>query len=150
MMDFIMAHLGLLWLALAVICLIVELSSGDFFVICFAIGALVAVALSFFDQPFGLQLFLFALCSVACILFLRPSLCKWLHGKKEKASNADALIGRHAVVIETVSPEKGGYVKIDGDEWPAVCLDADRLEKGTQVIVEARESIVLTVKPLVK
>lgn len=39
MADYIMNNVWQVWAIAAVICLILELSSGDFFIICFSIGA---------------------------------------------------------------------------------------------------------------
>ena len=40
-MDYISQNLWLFWTVIMFICLILELSSGDFYVTCFAIGALI-------------------------------------------------------------------------------------------------------------
>ena len=37
MIDYIMQNLWQMWAVVAVICLILELTAGDFFIICFAI-----------------------------------------------------------------------------------------------------------------
>ena len=39
MMEYISQNLWLFWTVIMFICLILELSSGDFYVTCFAIGA---------------------------------------------------------------------------------------------------------------
>ena len=40
MIDYISQNLWLFWTIITVVCLIMELSSGDFYVTCFALGAL--------------------------------------------------------------------------------------------------------------
>ena len=42
MIEYISQHVWQLWAVIAVICLILELMAGDFFIICFSIGALFA------------------------------------------------------------------------------------------------------------
>ena len=42
MIEFIALHLWQMWAILAVLCLILELTAGDFFIICFSIGAVFA------------------------------------------------------------------------------------------------------------
>ncbi len=44
MIDYISQNLWLFWTIITVVCLIMELSSGDFYVTCFALGALVVSA----------------------------------------------------------------------------------------------------------
>ena len=43
MMEYISQNLWLFWTVIMFICLILELSSGDFYVTCFAIGALISI-----------------------------------------------------------------------------------------------------------
>lgn len=43
MIDYISQNLWLFWTVITFLCLIMELSSGDFYVTCFAIGAIVSI-----------------------------------------------------------------------------------------------------------
>ena len=43
MIDYFFANMWQIWAIVAVVCLILELSSGDFFITCFSIGAVFAV-----------------------------------------------------------------------------------------------------------
>ena len=74
-------------------------------------------------------------------------LVKKIQGKKnERKSNADALVGKRGIVIETIEAGGFGYVKIDGDEWRSISANAAEIAKGTTVTVISRDSIVLTVE----
>lgn len=55
MLDYITSNLWQLWTVLAVGCLIMELVSGGFFIICFSVGA-VAAALTTLIGGLGLSL----------------------------------------------------------------------------------------------
>lgn len=147
MIDYFAANLWQLWVLVTVVCLILELTSGDLFILCFSIGALVTAVLSAFGLGFYGQLAVFVVASVLSLLFVRPSLVRRLHGrKKERLSNADALIGRIGRVSEAV--EQGGYgrVAIDGDDWKAVSSDGTYVPMGQNVRVVGRESIIITVE----
>lgn len=147
MIDYFAANLWQLWVFVTVVCLILELTSGDLFILCFSIGALVTAVLSAFGLGFYGQLAVFVVASVLSLLFVRPSLVKRLHGrKKERLSNADALIGRIGRVSEAI--EQGGYgrVAIDGDDWKAVSSDGTYVPMGQNVRVVGRESIIITVE----
>lgn len=147
MIDYIFSTPWLLWLVLAVVCLIVEMTSFDFFVTCFAVGALAAVIPALAGLPWWVQVLVWAVVSVLSLLFVRPSLTRWLHSRGEnRQSNADALIGRVGLVIEDIQVGGHGYVKIDGDEWRSVSANGAFIPKGAQVKVVSRESIVLTVE----
>lgn len=144
-------YLWLVWLAISFLCLIIELTSGDFYVTCFAIGSLVTIPCAILYLPLWMQILVFAIASLLCIFFVRPSLLRWLHGKgKERKSNADALIGKRAIVSEAIPADSHGYVKIDGDQWRAISSDASAIAQGTRVTVVERNSTILTVAPISK
>lgn len=104
-----------------------------------------------FGIPLWAQVLVFVIFSCLCVFCVRPLVVKYLHtDRRNRRSNADALLGREGVVIEPITAEKPGYVKIDGDEWRAVSKDGSNIDKGTIVKVVARESIVVTVEVAVK
>ena len=132
---------------MALLCLILELTNGDFFVMCFAIGAALTALSAAIGMGFYAQLTVFAVCSVLCLFFVRPVALKYLHRNDGgRVSNADALIGREARVSQAI--EAGGYgrVAIDGDDWKAVSVDGQAIDEGQKVVVVSRDSIILTVK----
>ena len=81
-------------------------------------------------------------------MFLRPVAIRWLDRKsKDVKTNADALIGRKAVVSERIDAEQhSGRVAVDGDDWKAVSADGSVIEKGATVEIIQRDSIILTVR----
>lgn len=147
MIEYFADNLWQMWTLIAIICLILELTNGDFYVMCFSIGALLTMVVSLFAPSFYLQLFLFVLFSVLCIFFVRPFALKYIHGShKERLSNADALIGRTGRVSETIVEGGFGRVAIDGDDWKAVSADGGSVAVGQNVKVIGRESIIITVE----
>lgn len=150
MIEYFTAHLWQFWLLVSILCLIIELSSGDLYVLCFSIGAALTIVLSLFDGvSFTMQVAVFALASVLCLFFVRPPLVRKLHkDDKERASNADALLGREGIVSQTIVAGRHGRVAIDGDDWKAVSPSPADIAAGTKVRVTGRESIILTVEPV--
>lgn len=146
MIDYFAANLWAIWASIAIICLIIELGSGDFFVTCFAIGAISAMLVSFFPAPLWLQVLFLIVCSVLSLIFIRPTLVRKMHNKSERLSNSDALIGREGKVIEAIAPGEYGYVKVDGDEWKSYSDDASTIEIGETVKIIGRESIIVHVE----
>ncbi len=136
------------WLIATAFLVILELVTAGFGVICFAIGTLIAAILAYFELGLEFQISAFIVGSILALVFIRPFALKWLnrHSNEQVATNADAIIGRKAIVSETIDAVKGtGYVKIDGDQWKAVSADGSVIEAGGEVTVISRESIVLTV-----
>lgn len=91
MIDYISQNLWLFWTIITVVCLIMELSSGDFYVTCFALGALISIFLAVAGLPFWVQVIAWAVCSVLSIWLIRPHLVHAIHqGADDRKSNADA------------------------------------------------------------
>lgn len=148
MIAYLIAHLWLIWLAVAIVCLILEITSGDFYVTCFAIGAAVAIVPSaIWPDGLWLQIITWAVASVLSILFIRPYLLRKIHPReRQRKSNADALLGRTGRVTDAIAEGGYGYVQIDGDSWRSHTADGTAVEMGAQVRVLARDSIILTVE----
>ena len=147
MIDYLIANMWQVWAVVAIVCLILELSSGDFFIICFSIGAVFALISAVVSLNIYWQLFIFAVFSLLSVLFVRPVALRYLHkNEPNKPSNADALMGRTGRVTEEIKAGASGYVQIDGDLWKAVS-NSD-IAVGTTVRVIGRESTILTVKQL--
>lgn len=145
MIDYISENLWQLWVAVAVVCLIIELLNVSFFVFCFSVGALFAMLSSF---CFGIyvQLAVFAVFSAISVFLVRPFALRYLRRDGEECrTNADALTGRKGVVSQTI--EAGGYgrVAVGGDDWKAEADTAEEIPKGTRVTVVGRESIIIKV-----
>ena len=147
MVEYFFANMWQIWAIIAVVCLILELSSGDFFIICFSIGAVFAIVGAILGLNVYWQLFIFAIFSLLSVLFVRPVALRYLHkNDPNRASNADALIGRTGRVTEEIKADGNGYVQIDGDLWKAV--STVDIPVGTSVRVIGRESTIITVETL--
>ena len=147
MIDYLIANMWQVWAVVSIVCLILELSSGDFFIICFSIGAVFSIVAAVLGLGIYWQLFIFAIFSLLSVLFVRPVALRYLHkNDPNKPSNADALIGRTGKVTEPITVGSNGYVQIDGDLWRAVS-NSD-IPVGTTVRVIGRESTIITVETL--
>ena len=147
MIEYFLSNMWQIWAVIAVICLILELSSGDYFIICFSIGAVFALISAVVGLSIYWQIFIFAVFSLLSVLFVRPVALRWLHkNEPNKPSNADALLGRTGKVTEAISIGNSGYVQIDGDMWKAV--SSTDIPIGTTVRVIGRESTIVTVEAL--
>ena len=148
MIEYFLANMWQLWAVVAIVCLILELSSGDFFIICFSIGAVFAVISAALGLSVYWQIALFAAFSAIAIFTVRPVALRYLHkNEPNKPSNADALLGRTGKVTEAITVGGNGYVQIDGDLWKAVTSGTD-IPVGTTVRVVGRESTIVSVETL--
>lgn len=134
----------IIWILIAIACLIVEITTGTLYVLCFSIGAAFTIPFALLGLNWYVQVIVFAIISTLSIFFLRPIALKYMHNKERK-SNADALIGRTGKVVETIKSNDYGRVAIDGDVWKAKTSDGKEIEIGQTVKVVDRESIIITV-----
>ncbi len=136
------------WLIASAFLILLELVTAGFGVICFAIGTLVAALFAYLSFGLEYQITAFIVGSILALIFVRPFALKWINRRQQDQvkTNADAIIGRKAVVTEDIDHAAGtGRVRIDGDEWKAVAASADVIKKGAEVTVISRDSIILTV-----
>ncbi len=147
MLAYILENMWQVWAVVAVICLILELMAGDFFIICFSIGAVGGLLTALLSDSLYLQLFAFAVFTVLALVYVRPFAKRYLHkGEDSRVSNADALMGRQGRVVETVKAGGFGRVQIDGDIWKAVTNGEADIPEGSPVVVIDRASTIITVE----
>ena len=149
MIEYLAQHLWQMWAVIAVVCLILELTAGDFFIICFSIGAVFAAIMAAVGGGIYLQLLMFAVFTLISLFWFRPFAQRYLHkGEDNRVSNADALLGRQGRVVETVKADGFGRVQIDGDFWKAVTNETQDIPEGANVRVIGRESTIITVESI--
>ena len=149
MIEYLAQHLWQIWAIVAVVCLIMELMAGDFFIICFSIGAVFAAITAAVGGGIYLQLLMFAVFTLISLFWIRPFAQRYLHkGEDNRVSNADALLDRHGRVVETVKADGFGRVQIDGDIWKAVTNETADIPEGSNVRVIGRESTIITVETI--
>ena len=148
MIDYIMQHLWQMWAVVAVICLILELTAGDFFIFCFALGAVgAAIDAGLLGNGLYAQLFSFVVVTLISLFYVRPFAKRYLHkGEDKRVSNADALLGRQGRVVEPILAGGYGRVQIDGDIWKAVAKGDADIAEGSNVVVIDRASTIITVE----
>ena len=139
-----------IWLIAAIVLIIFEICSATFGAICFAIGAGFSALAAGLGANLTWQIIIFAVASMLIFIFLRPFMMKFLDRKsKDVKTNADALVGRKAVVSERIdAAQHTGRVAVDGDDWNAVTADGSVIEKGVEVEIVKLDSIILTVKQI--
>ena len=138
----------IIWLITALILLIVEIFTVSFGVVCFSLGAVFAALGAYLGLSVLWQLLIFSVVSFIAFAFIRPFVVKFLLKKKDEVlTNADAIVGRVAIVTEEINSENNtGRVKIDGDDWKAEASEI--IAVGEKVEVISRDSIILKVKSL--
>jgi inner membrane protein len=133
-----------IWMAAAVVFLIIELVSPTMIFICFVVGSAVAGIYAIGSPDSVLWQFgIFAGVSVVLLPFTRK-LAKRISKPSPQISNVDRMIGQVALVTQAIDPDLGGKVRFEGETWVATAsepLSADTKVRivglsGTRVRVE--------------
>lgn len=138
-MSWLSEHAWEVWLALAILLGVLELTSLSLVLAMAAGGALVGMVVAAVGLPFFVQVLAAAGTSVAMLWLVRPSIVARLQSGPELTLGHEALVGRTAIVVDEVSPQ-GGQVRIGGELWTARPYDE------TSVIARGATVDVLQIK----
>lgn len=141
--------MNMVWLAAAIILLIVEGLAPGLVSIWFALGALAAMVSAMLGAPLWLQLVWFALVSVVSLILTRPLAKRYVNARAVR-TNADMAIGQDCVVTEAIDNVLGrGAVSVGGKIWTARMCEADgKAEKGAVLRVVRIEGVKLIVEKI--
>ena len=135
----------LCWLALTVIFAIIEGVTPQLVSIWFAGGALCAMIVSLFGVPLWVDIAVFVGVSALLLILTRP-LIKKRWGPKIERTNADAAIGKQAIVTARIDNTEGvGLVNLGGQIWSARSESGDPIDEGASVLVQRIEGVKLIV-----
>ncbi|MBR1639476.1 MAG: NfeD family protein [Treponema sp.] len=135
------------WVAVTIICVVIESLTLALTTIWFGISAFVMVFLAFTPLPFTAQLFIFVALALLLLIFTRP-LVKQKLNQKKIATNYERVIGQIAVVTKKITVLEKGSVKINGMEWTAAVREDIVLEEGSKCIVEEIAGVTAYVKQI--
>ena len=131
-----MEYLGYAWLGTVVACVIIEAMTVNLTTIWFAIGAVSAWLIYLTGLGLEVQIVVFLLVSIVCLIFTRPIAVEKLKVGRFK-TNADSLIGQSCKVESTIDNiNNTGTVNVKGQMWTARSADAQVIEKDEIVIIK--------------
>ena len=140
-------NLPWVWVAVTIICVVIESLTLSLTTMWFGISAFVMVFLAFTPLPFPAQLFIFVAVAMVLLIFTKPLVKKKLSQKKI-ATNYERVIGQIAVVTKRITAMEKGSVKINGMEWTAAVKDNISLEEGSKCMVEEIAGVTAYVKQI--
>ena len=140
-------NLPWIWVAVTVICIVIETLTLSLTTIWFGISAFIMVFVSFTPLPLVFQLLLFTVIALLLLIFTRPVFLKKMNQKKI-ATNYERVIGQIAVVTETITAINKGAVKINGMEWTASVKEDITLEKGSKCMITEIQGVTAYVKAI--
>ena len=134
-----------IWVGLAILAAIVEVSIPHFGVVFVSVAAVAAALVSALGYGLPAQLVVFIIALGLSLSVLRPRLVKHLGGRGVP-SRTEALMGKEGVVTHDIEPRIGtGRVNVGGEDWAA--RSKGPLPMGTKIRVVGADGIVLEVTP---
>ena len=151
MIDFFVSYGWILWLALILLFLVIEMFTLDFTFLMMGIGSVAGLLASLAATPWFVQVLLAAAFSALLLFTLRPPLLRRLRRNADPTkSNIAALVGLEGVVVGVVSHD-GGQVKFsNGETWTAKLSPEEisqQLGVGIRVVIVDIEGATAVVVP---
>jgi len=139
------------WLALILIFLIIEVLSLDFTFLMLAIGSFGGLVAGLLGAPWWVDILVAGVLAILLLFFVRPPLLHRLRrGGDPARTNVDALLGLAGTVVLTF-PDGRGQVKLaNGETWTSrlgTGSDAGKLIEGEQVVVTSIDGATAVVVP---
>ncbi len=136
-----------IWLVIAFFLAILELFLPGLTLICLSIGAFAGAAGAYGGTSLSVQLFAFIVASLIAFARIGPSLSSLFSSSESPESNVHALIGKEALVSQKIrGTTERGWVKVQGEDWPAMTTPGDTLVEGNEVMVKGIEGNTLIVE----
>lgn len=137
-----------IWLIALVVLIVGEALTVGLTFIWFAAGALGALITAWLNGPIWLQVVIFLAISALALILVRPLTTRFLK-TSHSPTNADRVIGKVAVVTETIDNVEGkGQVTVSGQPWSACSESGVVIPAGAEVKVLRIEGVRLYVTVL--
>ena len=135
-----------IWLIVAVVFAVAEVTNLSFYLAPFAIGAAGAAIVGLAGGAAAVSWAVFAVLTAVSFTVVRPIAKRHINVPPQIRTGTAALVGRTAVVLERIDNDAGaGRVRLDGEEWTARSYDEDHvIEAGVRVhVMEIRGATAL-------
>lgn len=144
-----MDYMWLVWLIIAIIFLVIELSTVALVSLWFVLGAIVAMIAAMLGANLTVQIILMVIVSIVALLFSYRYMDRFLVGGNYVATNADAVIGQTGIVTRDIdNMENVGEIRVRGQIWSAIsAYDDVVIVEGTEVKVLEIKGVKLVVEP---
>jgi membrane protein implicated in regulation of membrane protease activity len=135
----------LVWTAAAAALAAGEMLTLGFFLVPFALGAVVAAVLAAVGVSFWISLAALVVVALVLLLAVRPRLLARWRVPVGIRTGVGARVASRAIVVERIAYPHPGAVSLDGEVWPARARGEDEvLEPGTVVdVIETQGATVL-------
>ena len=154
--DAVTTWAWVVWLALILVFIIIEVLTLDFTFLMLAIGSLGGLIASVLGAPWWAGIIVAGVLSLLLLFFVRPPLLRRMRrGGDPTRSNVDALTGQSGTVVVAFADGRGQVKLANGETWtsrladhaPAGPLRPGHLAEGEKVVVTSIEGATAVVIP---
>lgn len=142
----------LLWIVVALVFAIVEVATVALYAGFLAMGAVVAaIVAAFLPTQEVIQVGGFVVASGLGVLAVRPALMRRLRRPvpAETLSGAQSMLGSVATIVKRIEGgDHRGHARVFGENWPALSMDGQPIEVGTEVRIVELRGATLVVEPV--
>ncbi len=140
----------IIWMILAIAFAIGEAATLALTMVWFSIGAMCALAVSYFTDSIIIQLLVFIIVSSSSLFVATRKLISMDRSKNKNAlssidTNVMALVGKQGIVLNKISLHKPGLVKVKGEDWTAISKVGSEIDSGAEIEVVGIEGVKLVV-----
>ena len=133
-----------IWLLIAVILAIIEMSTINLVSIWYIISSIIAMLISLFTDNIIIQIYIFVLGGTILLILTKNAVKKILPEKTK--TNIDRIIGMEGIITEKITKKTSGVVKVDGKYWTAIADET--IEENTSVKILEINSTKLKVEKI--
>lgn len=121
-----------MWLAIAVILAIIEMSTVNLVSIWYVISSIIAMIVSVFTDNLVIQVTIFVLVGTLLLLLTKDAIKKIIPVNTK--TNIDRIVGMEGVVTEKITKKTPGEVKVDGKRWTAVANESISVDEMVKIL----------------
>ena len=149
--NFLTDYAWIVWLALILVFVIVEVMTLEFTFLMLSVGSIGGLLAGLLGFDWWVQIVVAGILAMLLLFLVKPALLKALHkGGDPALTLVDALLGTDGVVASDFSGGQGRVKLANGETWTARLspLTEDRqLETGERVVVTAIDGATAVVTP---
>jgi membrane protein implicated in regulation of membrane protease activity len=137
-MDFLMQYAWIIWLAVILIFVIIEVVTVDFISLMLAVGSVGGLVMGLFRSPFWLQIVVAAIIALLLLLTVRPPLKRVLQRGGDRAKTlVDALPGQSGTVVLDFNGKPTLAKLANGETWTIKAAEPAQpaFTEGDRVVV---------------
>ena len=133
-----------IWMAAAVVFLIIELATPALFFICFSIGAAVAgIYGQLYPESYPWQIGIFIVVTGITLPLARKFASK-ITKESPEISNVDRMLNQIALVTTAIDPDKAGQVKYQGEVWRAKAEESIEANAKVKIVSISGTTVTVT------